>query len=244
MVGRFLHSRLRNRFSDQPRPFKRTHQWGLSEGTAAVSRLFLCLRLGGRTSNDCSIACQQSNFPLPDPIFYFQLFTCVHSTSSHFSPLLQICTLQLVYLLPGILPEVFAFILLCNCCIRCCRGWSAESRKWLSMQKEISFAQQIHTASGYKLSGSESECACECVCTLMSVVVCLRREMGAVVCVCVCACIYWRVCWWKEASTPCAAGCYFPPASLLPFVCGLVTMSGGERAALPMQHHSSHMSNC
>lgn len=103
-----------------------------------------------------------------------------------------------------------------------------------------------NTAVGYKLSGCDnrSECAFECLCALMLVPVDLCGEKGASACVCARLCVRW----WKEASTAsaaCAAGCFSPPppAFFLFFVSRLVTMSGGERPAVPVQHHSSHMSN-
>ena len=67
------------------------------------------------------------------------------------------------------------------------------------------------------------------------------------VCVCVCVCVcYIYLCVVMKGSIYCSCCRVFfllLLLLLLPFVSGLVTMSGGERAAVPMQHHSSHMSN-
>lgn len=96
----------------------------------------------------------------------------------------QICSFAVMYLFVCVLPEASAFILLCDCCIIRWWGWSVERAKsWLARQKEISFAQQIHTAVRYKLSGREWECVCVCFDVFSSV--CVRRD-----CVCLYICEY------------------------------------------------------
>lgn len=118
-----------------------------------------------------------------------------------------------------------------------------ESKKLVSKTER----NKLCSTNAYcnKLSGYEAECVCVCsdVCSRVFALV----ERSCCVCTwdecvrmraCVCACKFW----WKEASTARATGCFFI-LLLLSFVSRLVTMRGGERAAVPMQHHSSHMSN-
>lgn len=125
---------------------------------------------------------------------------------------------------------------------------------WLGKQREISFAQQIRSAARYKLSGCVQACAC--VWALMSVVMSMRLwDLAAAyvlaykwLCVCVCVCVLMKgsIRWFLFFVLFCF-GVFFshilPLLVVFLFVSGLVTMSGGESSAVPIQHHSSHMSN-